>query len=96
MDQHATEISKVVVLGDFNIHFENTKDLDSTRFQELLDILNLEQHVREPTHNRGHTLDLVVTRLSDPKPMSLDVHPAVFSDHCPITFRLNMKCSSSV
>ena len=35
---------------------------DALTFLEILDLYNLEQHVRGPTHKDGHTLDLVITR----------------------------------
>ena len=37
-------------------------DTDALKFLDLLESLGLEQHVTEPTHIRGHTLDLVITR----------------------------------
>ena len=53
---------KLVILGDFNIHIDVPSDVDARKLQDLFDCLGLEQHVREPTHTRGHTLDLIISR----------------------------------
>ena len=52
----------IVVCGDFSIHVDNTDDINSVRLCELLQSFDCVQHVVEPTHNAGHTLDLVITR----------------------------------
>lgn len=36
-------------------------DSITEEFLNLLDSMDFKQHVTEPTHNRGHTLDLVIT-----------------------------------
>ena len=53
---------RLLVLGDFNIHVDVPNDIDAVKFLDLLESLGLEQHVTEPTHIFGHTLDLVITR----------------------------------
>ena len=42
--------------GDFNIHVDDHNDPAACRFLDLLT-----QHVAKPTHEHGHTLDLVIT-----------------------------------
>ena len=37
-------------------------DAYTLKFMDLLESLDLEQHVRGPTHTHGHTLDPVITR----------------------------------
>ena len=52
---------ELLIVGDFNIHVDSSKN----KSQGFLDILNangLTQHVTRPTHQKGHTLDLVITR----------------------------------
>ena len=53
---------ELLICGDFNFHMDNKADWNATRFGELLDLFNLKQHVCVPTHERGHILDLVITR----------------------------------
>lgn len=71
-------------MGDFYIHVDVTNDPDAVRFLELLNSMNLIQHVNIPTHISGHTLDLVITRNSD----QLSIYPPwtdhLFSDHLPV------------
>ena len=38
---------------------------DSKQFSEPLESISLTQHVHQPTHVTGHTLDLKITRSSD-------------------------------
>jgi hypothetical protein len=48
----------------FNIHVDDTAGANAQRFFHLLDAFGLHQHVTDPTHADGHTLDLVITRPS--------------------------------
>ena len=55
--------SELIISGDFNIH----ADSDLTIFQKFSGILenfHLTQHINFPTHDDGHTLDLLITRSS--------------------------------
>ena len=45
-----------LIAGDVNIHME-TDDCSSKKFKELLESYDLKQHVAEPTHIMGHTID---------------------------------------
>ncbi|XP_068704868.1 uncharacterized protein [Montipora foliosa] len=55
----------LIITGDFNIHVNNVNDSDACEFLDLLASLGLKQHVIGPTHEGGHTLDLVITRQYD-------------------------------
>lgn len=56
-----TTSANTVILGDLNIHVDTPSRQPAADFLQLLDVLNLKQHVDVPTHTRGHTLDLVIT-----------------------------------
>ena len=43
--------------------------------------MGLQQHVIEPTHESGHTLDLIITRLCDSLLANIPVTGCFFSDH---------------
>ena len=56
-----TSYNYIIITGDFNLHIDNRSDPVSKDFLNLLNCLDFKQHVTQPTHNRGHTLDLVIT-----------------------------------
>ena len=88
IDQHATTTGQLLVVGDFNFHYGNSTNAESAKLEELLHSLNLEQHVKEATHDHGHILDLVITRCDELAVSNLQLHPSGISDHCPISFSL--------
>ena len=49
-----------VIAGDLNLHME-TESFYVKQFKDLLDVYDLKQHVVDPTHVKGHTLDVVIT-----------------------------------
>lgn len=52
-------LSKLLLVGDFNIHVDDESDLFARGFTSIMDSFHFIQHVSGPTHNKGHTLDLV-------------------------------------
>ena len=56
---------KLVMTGDFNFHMDVPTDPNNIHFRDLLDAMGLVQHVKQPTHIHGHTLDLIITRQCD-------------------------------
>ena len=78
----------LIVTGDFNIHMDIQEE--STQFTELLETFSLVQHVRQPTHEKGHTIDLIITRSSDQIVSSDPVSDELFSDHFSISCSLSL------
>ena len=74
--------------GDFNIHVDDHNDPAACRFLDLLESMSLTQHVAEPTHEHGHTLDLVITRESDNLICGRPAPDILFSDHLVLLFKL--------
>ncbi|XP_056144146.1 protein starmaker-like [Lampris incognitus] len=74
----------IIITGDFNIHIDNGMQSSAIEFYFLLLLNNLEQHVNEPTHRRGHTLDLVITR--NVVISNLHVEDHTISDHSTVIF----------
>jgi len=69
----------VVIVGDFNIHIDNPKDGSAKELFYILDNFELSQYVTEPTHNKGHILDLIISKgLNISEVVVTDV---AFSDH---------------
>ena len=52
-----------VILGDFNIHTEDLSSSDTAIFNDTMEALGLEQHVKFPTHRCGNTLGLIFTEV---------------------------------
>ena len=50
------------IIGDFNLHLELKKSPSTTKFCEIIESFDLEQHVNFPTNIHGHWLDLLITR----------------------------------
>ena len=86
---HLLSSNPLLIIGDFNIHVD-TNGADSRPFLELLDSLCCKQLVNFSTHKHGHTIDLMICRLSDnivigePWP-----HVSLVSDHIPVMCCLN-------
>ena len=53
--------SNIMIIGDFNIHMENTANPDTITFSDYLDSFNLQNHVNFPTHIANHHIDLCIT-----------------------------------
>ena len=90
MESVISSTEKLVILGDFNIHVDVPSDADARKLQDFLECLGLEQHVSEPTHILGHTLDLIISRKCQ---LVIDRSPSVdrlFSDHFSVVCGLQM------
>ena len=87
-----------VVMGDFNVRYQDDTDRFTEKFKALIRSEGWLQHVVGPTHIKGGTLDLVLTRdgedigLSDIETYKSPVLP----DHSLISFSVDVAgCSSS-
>ena len=86
--QDIVELRKVVILGDFNIHF-HSDDPHATSFKDAMSAMGYDQQVNFATHNRGNILDLVFVDASG-EIQAVDTKPGLLlSDHYEIITRLN-------
>ena len=60
-----TNYTNLVLLGDFNIHTQDTESGDSIAYNDMMEALGLTQHIEKPTHRLGNTLDLIYTESLD-------------------------------
>jgi hypothetical protein len=65
LESISIEPARLAMVGDLNFHFDVSDDRDANTMRDLLDSAGLEQHVTEPTHRCGHTLDVIITRKAD-------------------------------
>jgi hypothetical protein len=72
--------TSLIVAGDFNIRCDRPSDASAVQLKSLFASHGLACRVREPTRDRGGTLDVVATRDDLPAPV-VDVIDADLSDH---------------
>ena len=82
----------IMVAGDFNIHVDRTNDISAIKFLSIVHDANFIQHVNEPTHVNGRTLDLVLSASYEQLGISiLGTNRSVSSDHFAVL--LQMQCT---
>ena len=91
LDRYTTIVPGILITGDINLHLEDKHNHDAERFRCLVDDHGMRQHVSEPTHSRGHTLDIVLTRDPDTLLCSqVQVSDPGVSDHMAITCQISV------
>ncbi len=53
-------VDKALIVGDFNIHIDNTNDALGLAFTDLINSFGVKQNVTGHTHRFNHTLDLII------------------------------------
>ncbi|XP_022778991.1 uncharacterized protein LOC111320602 [Stylophora pistillata] len=79
----------LAIVGDFNFHVDTPNNQDALKFNDLLDSMNLVQHVEGSTHRGNHTLDLIITRREEELIANVQVLPDVYSDHKVVSCTMN-------
>ena len=69
----------ILITVDFNFHVDDSSDKSAMSFLDIFSTFGLLQHVREPTHRCGHSLDLVLS--NEVNVADLNVSPLSSSDH---------------
>lgn len=84
-----TSHNNIIILGDFNIHWDFAGNSSVETFKSLTDTFEMEQHIVTATHRDKHTLDLIMTSSSISSHVNnikaQDIH---ISDHYLITCSL--------
>ena len=79
----------IMILGDFNLHWEKN-DHTTKPFKDVIEYLNMKQHVLEPTHKHQHTLDLVITCDKMTKRIhNIAIEDPKLSDHYLVLFAMD-------
>ncbi|XP_069466304.1 4'-phosphopantetheine phosphatase isoform X1 [Ambystoma mexicanum] len=81
--------SQTLVLGDFNLGFNDFNDHQATAVANTLSELGFTQIVNTPTHTKGRTLDWIASHNCNPAITA--IAPQTWSDHHLISFTLNTK-----
>ena len=77
-----------MLVGDVNVHLDDATAAPVIQLVSLLDGFGLHDVVRQPTHLRGHQLDVFITRTDQPT-ASVRVDPPLLSDHSLIVVAFN-------
>uniref|UniRef100_A0A672G2J3 Reverse transcriptase domain-containing protein n=1 Tax=Salarias fasciatus TaxID=181472 RepID=A0A672G2J3_SALFA len=80
--------NKILIIGDFNIHVDDSGDSLSNAFIAVLDSIGFTQNVDESTHSHKHTLDLVLTYGIEVSDLNVLPQNPILSDHFLITFQV--------
>ena len=72
--------NNIVILGDINIHFIEPEDTDAVALCDIFEASNIMQHIKFPTHNLGHTLDMIATEIRQNRNVTAIPGPYI-SDH---------------
>ena len=86
--------SELIFTGDYNFHVDDPSAPHILPFLDLLEAFNLTQHITFPTHNSGHTLDLLITRSTSSLISSTDYTYTPISDHRFISSTLSIPINS--
>jgi len=79
-DHHNTHTPEFVLLGDFNIHFDQPHNNDTKQIRDALDCHGFKQLVDQPTR-KSHIIDWIVTRESSDLVYDVQVNDYLRSDH---------------
>ena len=61
MELNIISNTELILMGDFNIHINNSLNLDATPFEDTLETFGLHNHINFATHQLQNTLDLIIT-----------------------------------
>lgn len=89
LEAKSASCSKLLVVGDFNFHIDDSSDTDARNFLDILKTFGLSQNVSEVTHQKGHILDLIITRPDDDLISNVSVQDKGISDHFWVECTLN-------
>jgi len=92
-DSLATNSCHLLILGDFNIHWDCQRNADTKQLADILRYSNLRQHVLERTHRHSYILDLVISR--DDKNLITSVSvSSMLSDHFLVNINVSLQKQS--
>jgi len=84
------EPGHLLICGDFNLYLDKPSSTDAATFTSLLQSMGLKQHVQGPTHQKGHTLDLLITRADSNLIDCIHTSNTLNSDHSLLQYNLNI------
>ena len=90
LTEKSPKLSNTIIMGDFNINTEDVSNADTVIFIDTMQALGLNQHVTNPTHQKGYILDLIFTEeKSDIQVANCKTHTYI-SHYCMVTMDTNL------
>ena len=86
-----TNHQNLVLLGDFNIQTQKLQNLDTLEYNNTMEALGLKQHIIEPMHKLGNTLDLIYTESIEAIEVLHAFMDNYISDHRIVGIELQLK-----
>ncbi len=83
-------IDKALIVGDFNIHVDNTNDALGLAFTDLIKSFGGKQNVTGPTHHFNHTLDLIISHGIDLTDIDIVPQSDDVTDHFHVSCMLHI------
>ena len=81
---------KLVILGDFNIHFDSPANSLTSKTLEIITTFDIVQGVQAPTHRCGHIIDWVLYGANEQLISPCSVGHNVSPDHLPVLCHLEV------
>ena len=84
-----------IIIGDLNIHMNNSEGADTNTFLDILDSLDFTNWIQFPTHKSQNTIDLVIS----PRQSSIITSVSqghLFSDHYLVNFQMQYTTTKPV
>lgn len=92
LDMHTSLNTKMIMVGDFNLHYHSTTDNTVRSIKSLLNSNNMTQLIHDPTHKHNNTIDWLVVRDDHTTLIqNLSVTDTLISDHFPVTFNIDVQ-----
>ena len=89
IEKTVTSSSELIILGDFNVKADVQNSSDAMSLGDCLEIFNLQNHVSFPTHDKGHTLDLILADVNNKVVREVSLGDLI-SVHCFIDCQLDV------
>ncbi len=84
-------VDKALIVGDFNIHVDNTNDALGLAFTDLINSFGVKQNVTGPTRRFTHTLDLIISHGIDLTDIDIIPQSDDVTDHFLVSCMLHIK-----
>ena len=90
LTEKITKLDNLLILADLNINTEDTTNAENTIFNDTMIAFGFEQHLQDPMHRLGNTLDLIFTQLESEVKVTNTTKHGHISDHCMVSIDLHL------